>query len=320
MFEDDQLPGSPAFRFWTPPAGARVQVGPDELPVPLPEVPLPIHREQWQEEQPSQDAIGSGLYDYLRQFPDCRHGRTYAGLLRDAFPHYLADLGAQVVMLDRKEVDAPYSRRKINLLKILALLDETNPGLQQQIGLAFFHLALTFAEMASSRRHLHQALSYLLRARDLVPGDLITLNALGQIDFFLGDFPGAVRNWTGVLERIEDGPAREELEARVARIRETEPPDHPLVDDLEQVGAALELCGRGDFAGARIILEGLEEAAVLPAELPSAEFFYLLGLCRARCGEPAGAFEALEKALAIDPEYLPALSEKDRLLDGAAGS
>jgi Tfp pilus assembly protein PilF len=90
------------------------------------------------------------------------------------------------------------------------------------------------------------------------------------------------------------------------------------VEDLERVGAALELCGQGDFAGARRILDDLEEVAVFPTELPCAEFYYLLGLCRARTGDHGGSFEALEKALAIDPEFLPALAERDRLLEGEA--
>lgn len=315
---DGHPAGTREFQFWTPLSGDVVQVGPEELPVPLPEVPLPIHRQQGSGQRPSADAIGSGLYDYLRQFPDCRHNRIYAGLLRDAYPHFLADLAAQVVMLDRKEVDAAYDRRKITYLKILALLDEGNAGLLQQIGLAFFHLALTFAEMADSRRHLQQALGYLHRALILAPEDPTTLNVLGQIDFFLGDFPGAVRYWSKVLERLGEGPACRELIARIGKIRGLNLPDHPLVEDLERVGAALELCGQGDFAGARRILDGLEEAAVFPAELPSAEFFYLVGLCRARTGDYGGAFDALEKALAIDPEFSPALTERDRLLEREA--
>ena len=92
-----------------------------------------MHPEALEAGDPSDDAIGNGLYDYLREFPDCLRNRSYAELLRDAYPHFLADLGAQILMLDHKEVDSTYIRRKITYMKILALLDSENVGLLQLV-------------------------------------------------------------------------------------------------------------------------------------------------------------------------------------------
>ncbi len=313
---DLELPGHCDFRFWTPPAGAIVPVGPEAVPVPLPLVPLPIRRADSETGEPDANTIGAGVYDYLRQFPDCRHNRVFAELLRDAFSHYLADLGAQLVMLDAKEVDAPYLRRKVSYLKILALLQPASAGLQQQLGLNCFHLALSFSEMGASRSHLQQALGHLQRARDFAPNDATTLNLLGRVDYLFGDYPAARRSWLTLLELLPAGEARTELAAKTAELDGAEPPEHPLVEDLEAVGVALTLCGEGDFAGARSILDGLEEAAVLTRELPSSEFFYLLGLCRARTGDPAGAFAAFDQALVLDPDYQPATAARERILEG----
>ncbi len=304
------------YMLWNPPAERRVEVGPQHLQIPLPEIPLPVHREDLADGDPSDDAIGRGIYDYLRQFPDCAHNTRYAELLRDAYPHYLADLGAQAAMLDHKEVDAPYVRRKITCLKILALLEPENPGLLQQIGISLYELGTNFAELGLCRRHLLSALGYLQRALKHAPDSLVCLNYCGQIDFLLGDYPSAARRWAGVIGRLEKGPAREALEQRLARIDSMQVPDHPIIDDLEEVGNAIEACADGDFETARLVLEGLEEEGTLPAEIPMPEFHYLLGVSRARCGEPAGAFESFEKALEIDAGFQPAIEGREAILDG----
>jgi tetratricopeptide (TPR) repeat protein len=307
------------FRFWTPPPDATVPVGSEARPVVLPAVPLPVHRQDLAADPPSADAIGNGVYDFLRRFPDCEHNRQYAELLRDAYPHFLADLGAHVVMLDRKEVDPPYVRRKINFLKILALLDPANAGLQQQIGLAWFHLALSYTEMAASRSHLQQALRHLHLALECRPGDPATLNVLGQVDFLLGDYPAAARSWRLLIDLLEPSPAREALIAKLERVSGVPMLQRALVEELEIVGNALELCGHGDYGAARKLLDEIEEQGALPQELPAAEFFFLLGLCREKTGELGGAFAAYQQALEIDPGYGQALEGRDRILDGGAG-
>ena len=299
---------------WTPTPGRVVETGADQHPVALPQLPLPLHREDLAGE-PTSDAIGRGLYDYLRQFPDCPHNSGYAELLRDAFPHYIADLGAQIVMLDHKVVDAPYIRRKLTSLKILALLEPENPGLLQQIGMVNLELGLLFSQLKDCRAHLLDAMGALQRSLKLQPDNPSCLNQLGQIDFLFGDYPSAARRWQGVVELLAEGPTRRALNDKIVQVAGQAIPDHPLVDDLEAIGEALVLYGEGDLRNALLILERLEEEGHVPSEFPSPEFYYLLGMCRGRSGDPAGAFAAFERALMLNPEYAPALQAKDRLLD-----
>lgn len=299
---------------WTPAAGKAIETGADQHPVALPQLPLPLHRDDVAEE-PTGDAIGRGLYDYLRQFPECPHNVIYAELLRDAFPHYIADLGAHIVMLDHKEVDVPYIRRKLTSLKILALLQPENPALHQQIGMVHLELALIFSQLKDCRRQLLAAMGALQRSLLLQPDNPSCLNQLAQIDFLFGDYPAALRRWRQVIEMLLDGPVRQSLIDKVAQIAGQEIPDHPLVDDLETIGEALDLYGEGDMRGALLILERLEEDGRLPKEFPSAEFHYLLGMCRGRSGDSAGAFAAFENALMLHPDFTPASQAKDRLID-----
>lgn len=299
---------------WNPPAGRTIEIGPDQHPVPLPLLPLPLHRKDAVEE-PSGDAIGRGLYDYLRQFPDCPYNVTYAEILRDAFPHYIADLGAHIVMLEHKEVDAPYIRRKLTSLKILALLQPEKSDLFQQIGTVHLELALMFSELKDCRRQLLGAMGALQRSLSLQPDNPYCLNQLGQIDYLFGDYPAAVRRWRQVVELLAEGAVRQALRDKIEQVAGQPMPEYPLVDDLEGIGEALDCYGNGDLHGALMILERLEEAGRVMEEFPSAEFHYLLGLCRGRTGDPAGAFASLENALAIDPDYTPAQQAKDRLLD-----
>jgi tetratricopeptide (TPR) repeat protein len=307
------------YSLWQPGAGRSVAAGADRHAVPLPEVPLPIYRKDLQEGEPGDEAIGQALYDYLRHFPNCAHNQVYAELLRDAYPHFLADLGAHILMLDNKEVDAPYVRRKLVGLKILALLDPENPGLMQQSGIACYDLGLSFSELNDCRQLLLEGMGFFQRALKRSPANPLLLNYLAQIDYLFGDYPAAARRWQEVVESLDNGPLRQELTERLQRIAKGEVPDHPLVDDLEGIGEAMVLAGGGDFHGARAILDHLEEAGVVAAEFPSAEFYYLMGLCRARTGDAAGAFAAFEEALILQPDHAGALEEKDRILEGNAG-
>jgi tetratricopeptide (TPR) repeat protein len=265
---------------------------------------------------PTADAIGVGVYDYLRHFPDCPHNVAYAELLRDAFPHYLADLAAQAVMLDYKKVDAPYVQRKVTCMKIFTLLDPENPMLAQHLGIACYELGLMFSELPRSRYHLLAAMGYLQRSLALHAANIASLNLLGEIDFLFGDYPAALRRWQLVVAALE-GETQVALAGKIARIEGEEVPDHPLVDDLEAIGHAMELYGEGDVRAAGMILERLEEDGCVPVEFPSPEFYCLLGLCRELQGDLGGAFAAFDAAMTLDPEHVAALEGKNRISDGS---
>ncbi len=317
--ESDSMPLSPHFTFWTPGEGRVVTIGPDETPVPLPRLPIPVRTASLAGGEPSDDAIGEGLYDYLRQFPDASHGAEYAAILRDAYPHYIADLGAQAVMIDNKEVDPSYLRRKIACLKILALLEPDNVGLMQLLGNACYEVALHFTQLPGCREDLLRAMGYLQRAVRLGAVNAGTFILLGEIDYLLGDIPGALRHWEKAVSHLPEGKDRIALEGRIGHLGEAPLPDHPMVEELELIGEALTAYGGGDAGSALEILERLEEQGGVVTEFPSAEFYLLLGLCRESLGDPGGAFAAFDRALFIDADFAPAREGQERITEKGKG-
>lgn len=312
----EDYPLSTEYRFYTPSGGRSVSVGAEEQQVLLPEIPLPVEITVGAE--PTDKQIGVGLYNYLRRFPDCPFCSDYAHLLQQAFPYYLSDIGAQIIMLEAKDVDAPYIRRKIGFLKILALLEPQNPQLLQKIGIAYFELGMIYVELINIRREFSHAINFLQRALQVNPQDTTTLNALGQISFLAGDYPAVLRYWQGVIDLIPDCTAKDELCKRVARVADGLHPQRPLIDDLESIGVATEHFAAQEYSAANVIMDRLEEEGVIPRELPSPEFYYFLGLCREKNGADAGAFEAYSRALEIDPQHHAAKEGIDRIQGGPA--
>lgn len=291
------------FVFWQPPADYVVHVGPEQQPVPVPQIPLPIRIREEGGSPPSDNAIGEGIYDYLRQFPDCLHNTAYAALLRQAYAHYLADLAAHVVMLDAKDVEPAYIYRKLTYLKILRLLEPENPGLLWQLAQGFYELAMTFTELPQVRRHLLDAMRFGQALVKLKPDDAAVLNLLVEVDILFGDYPAAIARLRRLREVVVDPSMAEHVEARLESCVAAGFPDHPLVDDLESVGAAMQLYSARDYPMATELLERLEEDRAFLAEFRSADFFCLLGMCRIKTGDQGGAFEALSKALDMAPEH-----------------
>jgi len=300
------------FVFWTPASEQTVKIGPDQTEVPLPGLPLPINRGDLADGSPSDSAIGQGVYDYLRQFPDCEHNRVYAELLRDSFPHLLSDLAAHAVMLDAKEVDPAYVLRKLTALKILRLLEPDNKGLLHQISRGFYELALTLTELPNCRRYLLEAMRAAHQLHKLDRDDLAVLQLLAEIDMLFCDYPSASRYWERLRQSQE--PQLAQRAAHQLSVCQTRGmPERTRVDDLEDFGHALQLYGSGNYSLALSILERLEESPEFVEEFPSADFFYLLGMCRKQQQDRAGAFVALHRALEIVPDYQPASQSLDEL-------
>lgn len=291
------------FCFWQPPIGHVIHVGAERSPVLLPSVPLPVKKKDCGDELPSDNAIGEGVYDYLRQFPDCLHNHEYATLLRDGYSHYLADLAAHVVMLDKKDVEPAYVFRKLSYLKILRLLEPENSALLWQLAHGFYALAMTFTELPQIRRHLLDAMRFGQQLLKLKPDDCAALNLLAEVDILFGDYPSACRRFQRLLELLSDQPLRDRISARLDTCLEIGFPEHPLIDDLEIVGEAMQLYAAKEYHLATELLERLEEDAYFISELKSSDFLCLLGMCRLETGDRAGAFDALSQALELAPEH-----------------
>ncbi len=309
----DRTPLATEYEFYLPTAGRSVKTGAEELEVVLPQIPLPLERVGSSHEEPTDKQIGTSLYNYLRRFPDCPHSGEYARLLQEAFPYYLTDIASQIIMLEAKDVDAPYIRRKINYLKILVLLEPENPQLLQKLGIAYFELGMVYVELINIRREFGHALNFLQRALSLTPQDTTTLNVLGHISYLMGDYPSTLRYWQGVVDLIPDCEAKHQLEQRISRTESGQHPAQPLVNDLEAIGIATVHFAANEFVAAAEIMDRIEEEAVIPAELPSPEFYFFLGLCREKTGETASAFEAFTRVLEIEPEHQAALDAIDRI-------
>lgn len=291
------------FEFWQPSVGATVSVGAEQLAVPLPAFPLPILLGDLTDESPSDAAIGQGTYDYLRQFPDCVGNLVYAELLRDAYPHFVSDLASQAVMIDAKQVDSAFIARKLTCLKILQLLDPNNHGLLHQLCRGYFELALEFSELARCRRHLREAMRFGQELLKLAPTDIHALSFLAEIDLFFGDIPAALGKWRRLVDLVDDPSTTTRIEARIASCSYEHYPETALVDDLEILAEAMHLHAVGDDRQATFLLDNLEIQGRLMSILPFADFYWLLGVCRQGCGDPAGACIALQKALELDPDH-----------------
>lgn len=303
------------FLFWTPEADDVVLVGPEQSAVPLPQQPLPIYAHACKDGvRPNDDLLGAGIYEYLRRYPDCEEGHYLVDLLRIAYPHYLADIAAQVIMIEEKEVDAPFLRRKITGLKILALLD-ARPQLFYQLGRSYFEFATMFAELPHCRSHLLAAREYLRRALLLEAANPTTLNLLAQIEAWFGMKDEAFRLWQQAAVLVTE-PTRSALLQKAEDLQFVHK-ESPLIDELEALGEALILIGSGDFADALAILERLQEQGRVTAELPTPEFYYLLGHCREKCNDQEQALVAYIQALELDPEFSSAQTCFDRLSQGA---
>ena len=294
------------FSFWEAPAERGLSGGGDRPETALPQVLLPVSHADLEDGEPSDAAIGQGIYDYLRQFPDCPHNRVYAGLLQEAFPHFLTDLASQAVLLDAKDVETVYIRRKLTGLKILALVEADNVGLLLQLCRGFYELALAFEELGSCRRHLLQAMRYGQELLKVSPENPHALNMLAEIDIMFGDFPGADNKWRRILDHSDDQVDKDRISSRKQQYVGRPWLENTLVDDLESVGKALELYAAGQYQLALAILERVEEIGLLPHDLPSADYFYLLGMCRLKNGLEPEAGRALQRSLELDPQHLPA--------------
>jgi tetratricopeptide (TPR) repeat protein len=290
-------------RYYTPPEGAilsgldgRVRIPYGDLPIPL----LELDFNALGGCLPSYDAIGRGIYQALRMNPDCAFAARYAHILKEAYPHFVAELASHIVMLDKKDVDVAYLDRKIGLLKIFALIEPENPQFPLEIGLALLDKGLDLSALDSVTMSLYQAEEFLQRALELSPTSVTACHHLGEVSYLLGKYDVAASLWRGVLATLP-GDDAQKLEERLGRMAEGNVPRVPVVDYLEAVGAAFSCYQQCEWEEAASILHDVLDDGIFRTEFPLSEIWHVLGLCYAKLMMPRYAEEYLRQALELDP-------------------
>jgi tetratricopeptide (TPR) repeat protein len=287
-------------RYFTPPPGY-VLTGRDGL-VNIPwqgKPPIPLLDTDYPEAEaggaPDYDMVGRGIYQALRHDPECADAAGYAGVLKEAYPHIVSDLGGQIIMLDAKEVDSPYLDRKINFLKIMALLDPANAGLPLEI-------ARTYVDKGSRLSTMHQAVSswygaekYLNKSLELNPTDRHAAYEYGEALYVLGRYERAADVWGDALPLFEHS-GRARIEARIAGILAGKIPMVPPLDYLTALSVAVEEhhAGRDDEAAA--IIEDVLSDPVFAEQFPMNEVYFLLGTCYQEIGLMTEAAQAFKRS------------------------
>jgi tetratricopeptide (TPR) repeat protein len=244
---------------------------------------------------PDYDMVGRGIYQALRHNPDCSGADRYAAVLKEAYPHIVSELGGQIIMLDAKEVDTPYIDRKINFLKIMALLDPDNAGLPLEIARAYVDKGSRLASMNSAVTSWYAAEKQVKAALELNPGDRHAAYEYGEILYVLGRYDQAAETWNALTDVL--APAeRARVQARIAGILAGRLPTVPPLDYLTAISVAVELHGNSLSHDAAAILEDVLADRVFTEQFPMNEVYYLLGTCYQEAGMMAEAAEAFKRS------------------------
>jgi tetratricopeptide (TPR) repeat protein len=261
-------------------------------PIPLLEEDHPTAEVQG---KPDYDMVGRGIYQTLRLNPDCTFACDYAAILKEAYPHVIAELGGQIIMLDAKEVDTPYLDRKINFLRIMSLIDPANAGIHLEI-------ARTFADKGSRLATLHQAVDSwyaaehsLKRMRELDPDNQTGAYEYGEALYVLGRYHQAAEIWQSITSGLEIAEQRK-LESRIAAILTGRLPRVPPVDYLAAIAVAVEEHHTGHNDQAVAIIEDVLADSVFVEQFPMNEIYYMLGTCYQEMGMMTESAEAFKRS------------------------
>ncbi|KAF0216262.1 MAG: hypothetical protein FD174_3716 [Geobacteraceae bacterium] len=256
---------------------------------------------------PSYDAVGRGIYQALRINPDCAFGESYARLLKEAYPHFLSELASHILMLEKKDVEVTYLDRKINYLKIFALIEPDNPQFPLEIGLTLLDKGLRLSALHLATTSLYRAEEFLRRALELSPDDVKTSHHLGEVSYLLGRYDDAALFWGGIISSLP-AEEKEKLERRLQGVEQGATPRVPVVDYLEAIGVALDSHQRGEYEDAAAILQDVLDDAAFCEEFPLPEIWYVLGDCYKGLGMPRYAEDYFKEALRLNPDYAEAES------------
>ncbi len=295
----------PGIRYCTPPAGFEVTGLDQRVRIPCAGLPLPLLEDDYNAMEdllPSYDAVGRGIYHVLRADPDCSFAAEYARMLKEGYPHFIAEMASHIVMMDNKDMDVVYLDRKIRYLKIFALIEPDNAHFPLEIGLTFMDKGLSLSALHMATISLYRAEEFLGKAALLSSGDAIIRYQLGEICYILGKYDDVLSCWNGIIPQLEEKEARK-IEQRLRRIEEGVIPRVPVVDYLEAIGAALSFHHQREFAEAAGILLDVLDDAIFVEEFPLPEVPYVLGLCCSSMGMPRHAEDYFQQALDMNPDY-----------------
>ncbi len=267
--------------YFQPPDGYRISGRDGRVDIPF-EFPIPLSEEDYravlEQGGPGYDQVGQGMFRALRQNPACVYAVDYARVLQAGYPHIIAEIGGEAIMLDAKEVDAPYLDRKVNLLKIMALLEPGNAGLAREIGRTLMEKGSRLEAAHLAVQSWYGAEKYLQRSLELEADDLHTRYQLGETHYVLGHYDQCLQLWEPLLPRF-DQPERTRLEARIAAIRRQELPRVPAVDYLTALSVAFEQHQEEQYYEAAAIVEDVLQDGVFCAQFPMAGVYRFLEQC-----------------------------------------
>jgi tetratricopeptide (TPR) repeat protein len=216
-------------------------------------------------------------------------------------------MASHIVMMDKKDLDVAYLDRKINYLKIFALIEPDNARFPLEIGLTFMDKGLRLAASNQATVNLYRAGEFLRKALLLLPTDPTIIYQNGEVSYILGKYDEVRSFWSDVLSHVAEEEARK-IGRRLERIEAGILPKVPVVDYLEAIGAAFALHQQEEFAEAAGILFDVLDDAVFREEFPLPEISYVLGLCCAGMGIPRYAEDYFRDALRLNPDYEEAQS------------
>lgn len=287
---------------WRPQPGQLLEVAHSGRMLSLPDIPIPLEKAGYCGGVPDSDLLGRSVSAYLRQFPDAPGAEALAQLLREGFSHFLSDMASQIVMISGKDVDPPYLKRKINYLRIFALLEPQNASLRCQIGLGYFELGSSFTEFADSRRHFQSALGYLASSCELNEASTEPLPYMALIHSYLGDFPSAVRCYRKLHALVQHPATGQSILEKIAELESVVSPDGAMILEMEEVGEAMSCYSCSHYQEGLSIMERLEEQGTIFHSLPSPDLHVMLGLLREKTHDLSGAMKSYLEALELDKD------------------
>ena len=254
------------------------------------------------EDLPSYDAVGRGIYHALRFNPDCANGKKYAQLLKEGYPHYLSELASHILMLGQKDVEISYLDRRVNYLKIFALIEPEKSQFPLEIGMTLLDKGLRLSALHLSTVTIYRAEDFLRKALSLSPDSVQVRHQLGEVCYLLGKYHSAASFWRDILPELQ-GNEQQKLKLRLEKVDAGIHPRIPVVDYLAAIAASFELHQMGEFEEAAAILQDVLDDTIFTEEFPMPEIHYILGVCCHEMNMPKYAEQYLQEALNLNPDH-----------------